>query len=73
MDGYRCTVCGQHPWAYTVDEDNCPPCINCQARPVNLAAYRRHRQLAPPVIRSLASSTADTLLDFRPRDRQQAT
>ena len=72
-DGYRCTVCGRHQMAYTIDEDNRLRCINCQARPVNLAAYRRHRQLAPPVIRSLASSTADTLLAFRPRDRQQAT
>ncbi len=73
-DGYRCTVCGRQQWAYTIDEDNRPRCVDCQARPVNLAAYRRHRLLAPSVIRSLPPSAddtlADTLLAFRPRNRQ---
>ncbi len=72
-DSCRCTVCGRHQLAYTIDEDNRPRCVDCQARPINLAAYRRHRQLAPLVIRSLSPSADDTLLAFRPRDRQQAT
>ena len=72
-DGYRCSVCGRQQWTYTVDEDNRPHCFDCRARPINLAAYRRHRQFAPQMIRSLVPSADDTLLPFRPRDRQQAT
>ena len=72
-DGYRCSVCGRQQWTYAIDEDNRPRCVDCQARPVNLAVYRRHRQLAPPMIRSLAPSADDTLLAFRPRHRQHAT
>jgi hypothetical protein len=69
-DGYRCTVYGRQQFAYTIDEDNRPRCVDCQARPINLTAYRRHRLLAPSVTRSLSPAADDTLLAFRPRNRR---
>lgn len=72
-DGFRCSVCGRQQWTYAIDADNRPRCVDCQARPINLASYRRHRHVASPIIRPLAPSADDTLLAFRPRGRQQAT
>jgi hypothetical protein len=73
MDGFRCTVCARQQSAYTIDEDGFPRCVDCQARPVNLAAYRRHRTPAPPVARLLAPLSSGGLLVFTPRERQRAT
>jgi hypothetical protein len=70
MDGFRCTVCARQQFAYTIDEDGFPRCVDCRARPVNLAAYRRHRRSAPPVTRRLAPPVAGGLLVFTPRERQ---
>ena len=72
MDGYRCTICGRHQPTSAVDEDGVPRCVDCQARPISLVAYRRHREPASPVTPRLGQTATGALLIFAPRDRPQA-